>query len=101
VILRNEGGTGNHWILIDTVGTVSNRDGIGARVTVTSKSGLKQRAFVSAAGSYLSSSSKRVHFGLGSDGIIAELEVAWPSGIVQRMKNVEADRILTVTESAK
>lgn len=101
VILRNGGGTGNHWILIDTVGTVSNRDGIGARVTVTSKSGLKQRAIVSAAGSYLSSSSKRVHFGLGSDDIVAELEVAWPGGIVQTIKNVQTDQILTITESAK
>ncbi|MEO8659605.1 MAG: CRTAC1 family protein [Bryobacteraceae bacterium] len=99
VILRNQGGTGNHWILIDTVGTVSNRDGIGARITITSKSGRKQRAFVSTAGSYLSSSSKRVHFGLGSDHIITELEIAWPSGIVQTLKNVEADHVLKVTES--
>ncbi|MBC7926842.1 MAG: CRTAC1 family protein [Bryobacteraceae bacterium] len=101
VVLRNEGGTGNNWILIDTVGTVSNRDGIGARVTITTPSGLRQRAFVTTAGSYLSASSKRVHFGLGLDASIAELEIAWPSGILQTMKRVKANQILTVTESSK
>ena len=99
IILRNEGGTGNHWIAIDTVGTVSNRDGIGARVSITSASGLKQRAFVSAGGSYLSSSAKRVHFGLGSDTVVSELEVVWPSGRIQVVKNVRGDRVIVVSES--
>ena len=98
MILRNEGGTGNHWIQIDTVGTVSNRDGIGARISITSASGLKQRAFVSAGGSYLSSSAKRVHFGLGPDTVVAELEVVWPSGIVQAMKNIHCDQVVVISE---
>jgi hypothetical protein len=101
VILRNEGGSGNHWILIDTVGTVSNRDGIGARVSITGASGMKQHAFVSQGGSYLSSSDKRVHFGLGPDRVIPVIEVAWPSGILQRLENTQADRILTIRESRK
>lgn len=99
VILRNEGGTGNHWIQIDTVGTVSNRDGIGARISITSASGVKQHAFVSTGGSYLSSSAKRVHFGLGQDKVLAQVEVSWPSGAVQTIKNVTADRILVIKES--
>ncbi len=99
VILRNEGGTGNHWIQIETVGTTSNREGIGARIAITSASGLKQRAFVSAGGSYLSSSPKRVHFGLGQDKVMAQVEVSWPSGVIQVLKNVTADRILLITEN--
>ena len=100
VILRNQGGTGNNWILIDTIGTPSNRDGIGARVSIVSESGMKQRAFVSASGSYLSSNDKRVHFGLGQDKSIALLVIEWPSGIVQRLENVRANRVFAVREPA-
>jgi len=101
LILKNEGATGNHWIGIDTVGTTSNREGIGACVSIRTASGLRQRAYVSAGGSYLSSSSKRVHFGLGQDRTIAELEIVWPSGIVQKMKDVPGDQRLTITESRR
>ncbi|MCL5743157.1 MAG: CRTAC1 family protein, partial [Acidobacteria bacterium] len=97
VILQNLG-NGNHWILIDTVGTVSNRDGIGARIHCVSESGLEQWATVSTAGSYQSSSDKRVHFGLGADKSIKLLEIVWPSGIVQKLDQVAADQILTVPE---
>jgi hypothetical protein len=97
VILQNLG-NGNHWILIDTVGTVSNRDGIGARIHCVSESGLEQWATVNTAGSYQSSSDKRVHFGLGADKSIKLLEIAWPSGIVQKLDKVAADQVLTVRE---
>ncbi|MFI5382506.1 MAG: CRTAC1 family protein [Tepidisphaerales bacterium] len=98
MILRNQG-NGNHWILIDTVGTASNRDGIGARIHCVSDAGLEQWATVSTAGSYQSSSDKRVHFGLGAAKTVKLLEIAWPSGTVQKLESIAADRILRVVET--
>jgi len=98
LILMNQGGSGNHWLLINTVGAASNRDGIGARIQLATASGLTQHAYVSTAGSYLSSGDKRVHFGLGKEDRIRSLEIAWPSGKVQRMENIAADQILTIRE---
>ena len=88
----------NHWILIECVGVKSNRDGIGTRIKVTGESGLVQYNHVTTAGSYASSSDKRVHFGLGADAEIREIELRWPSGTVQVLRNVRADRIFKVTE---
>jgi hypothetical protein len=76
----------------------SNRDGIGARIHIVGDSGLEQYGFVSTASSYLSASDKRVHFGLGSDRRLRQIEIRWPSGIVQALKDVAADQILTVKE---
>jgi hypothetical protein len=92
---------GNHWILIQTVGTKSNRDGIGARIKLSGSSGMVQYNHVTTAGSYASSSDRRVHFGLGADSFIKEIEIRWPSGIVQVLHDVKADQILKVTEGAK
>jgi hypothetical protein len=99
-ILHN-GGNGNHWILINTIGTVSNRDGIGAQIQITSESGFQQWDIVSPAGSYLSSSDKRVHFGLGTDRLLKSIEIRWPSGITQTLTGVTADQILTIKEPTK
>ncbi len=98
MILHNEGGTANHWLTVNTTGTVSNRDGIGARVRLVSESGLEQHGIVTTTGSYQSANDKRVHFGLGADKIVKLLEVTWPSGIVQKLENVPIDRIVQVTE---
>jgi len=98
VILMNRGGNGNHWLIVNTVGKRSNRDGIGCTIQVVSNSGGKQHGYVSTAGSYLSASDKRVHFGLGADRVAKVVEITWPSGQVQTLTNVEADRILTVIE---
>jgi enediyne biosynthesis protein E4 len=97
VLMRNSGSK-NHWILINTVGVSSNRDGIGARIHIVGDSGLEQYGFVSTASSYLSASDKRVHFGLGSDRRLRQIEIRWPSGVVQTLKDVAADQILTVKE---
>jgi hypothetical protein len=86
--------------MVNTVGTKSNRDGIGAGLTLIGESGKPQYGFVSTAGSYLSASDKRVHFGLGSDRSARLLEIAWPSGTVQRIENVKADQVLVVREPA-
>ena len=97
-LLYNTSPTRNHWILIQTIGTKSNRDGIGTQIKITSKSGLVQYNQVTTAGSYASSSDKRVHFGLGLDSIVKEVELRWPSGSRQVLRNLKADQILQVTE---
>jgi hypothetical protein len=98
VILHNGGGNGNHWLLVNTVGTSSNRDGIGARIRVVGESGFEQYGIVTTAGSYQSANDKRVHFGLGQDKRAKLVEILWPSGIEQRIEDVAADQILTVKE---
>ena len=97
-LLYNTSTGENHWILIRTVGTKSNRDGIGTQIKITGQSGLVQYNEVTTAGSYASSSDKRVHFGLGRDKTIKEIELRWPSGAVQILRNVKADQILRITE---
>jgi hypothetical protein len=96
-ILRNETPTQNHWLTLKLVGHKSNRDAIGAEVKVVTAKG-SQYATVTTAGSYLSSSDKRVHFGLGSVTAVQSVEIRWPSGIKQRLKNAQIDQILQVDE---
>lgn len=100
-VLKNEGGNGNHWILLNLVGRKSNRDGIGAAIRITAPDGRSQFATVSTAGSYLSSGDKRVHFGLGRENRIQSVEIRWPSGIVQKLTDIKADQLLTITESLR
>jgi hypothetical protein len=97
-LLYNTSTGDNHWIHIRTVGVKSNRDGIGTRIKITGTSGFAQYNHVTTAGSYASSNDPRVHFGLGADKVIKEIELRWPSGSVQLLHNVKADQILTVTE---
>jgi enediyne biosynthesis protein E4 len=97
-LLYNTSTSGNHWIAIETVGTKSNRDGIGTRIKLTGQSGLVQYNAVTTAGSYASSSDKRAHFGLGRDSLVKEIELRWPSGTRQVLRNVGADQILKVIE---
>lgn len=96
-VLHNETPTQNHWLLLKLVGHKSNRDAIGAEVKLVTAKG-PQFATVSTASSYLSSSDKRVHFGLGSESVAQTIEIRWPSGIQQTLKNVRSDQILTVDE---
>ena len=87
-------------LLVNTVGTRSNRDGIGAKVRVTSASGV-QYDHVNTAVGYGCASDKRVHFGLGADTLVKELRIEWPSGIAQTLRDVPADQILIVREAAE
>jgi enediyne biosynthesis protein E4 len=98
-ILHNETPQAGHWLLLKLVGHRSNRDGIGAEIRITTSAG-QQMATVSTASSYLSSGDKRVHFGLGSETVVREIEIRWPSGVVQKLKDVKADQILQVDEPA-
>jgi hypothetical protein len=96
-LLRHTRKNPNHSILVKTLGTKSNRDGIGAVVKVVS-GGLTQYDEVRSGGSYLSSSDLRLHFGLGSRSVIGRLEVLWPSGQRDEILNPPVDRLLTVKE---
>ena len=96
-ILHNETPTQNHWLTLKLVGHKSNRDAIGAEVKLITANGA-QFATVSTAASYLSSSDKRVHFGLGPEAAAQSIEIRWPSGILQTLKNVRADQFLQVDE---
>lgn len=97
-IMLNSADNGNHWLLINTIGRRSNRDGIGARITLTTASGRTLYNHVTTSVGFMSSSDKRVHFGLGAEKSIASVEIRWPSGIVQKLENVKPDQILRVQE---
>jgi hypothetical protein len=96
-VLHNEILTNNHWLLLKLVGHKSNRDAIGAQIKITTGDG-PQYAMVTTAGSYLSSGDKRVHFGLGKQTQVSAIEIRWPSGIKQMLKDVRADQILQIDE---
>ena len=96
LFLRNTSAPQNHWLGLKLVGRRSNRDGIGAQIHLRSAAG-EQWNHVTTAVGYSSASDVRVHFGLGAD-TRASLEIRWPSGAVQRLDDVPADRYLTVRE---
>jgi hypothetical protein len=96
-LLRNKTPTSNHWIEVELIGHKSNRDGIGAEITLTTSQG-KQLETVSTAGSYLSSKDKRAHFGLGVDDKAISIEIRWPSGVRQELSNVRGDQVIRVDE---
>lgn len=89
----------NHWLNIRLQGVKSNRDGIGARIKLVSAGGVQYNHQTSSVG-YASSSLGPVHFGLGTDRIAQSVEITWPSGIVQTLKDIPADQTLKVIESA-
>jgi hypothetical protein len=96
-VLHNATQNQNHWLTLELVGHRSNRDAIGAEVKLVTAKGA-QWATVTTAGSYLSSSDKRVHFGLGSDAVARSIEIRWPSGIFQMLKDIRANQILRIQE---
>jgi hypothetical protein len=101
LLLRNQGGNGNHWLTIRTAGVRSNRDGIGSAIRVVASDGIEQHGYITGSGSYLSSNDPRAHFGLGSARAVKLVEISWPSGIVQKLENVSADRVLPVEEPGR
>ncbi len=96
-LLRNDGGNANHWLEILLIGTKSNRDGVGARVKVSTgdlilydqrKGGM----------SYQSAQDPRLHFGLGSRSNVDAIEIRWPSGSVTRLGSLRSDQIIAIKE---
>jgi hypothetical protein len=100
IVLRNDGGNARSWVRIQTVGRRSNRDGIGARVTVVAASGLTQHFTVNTTVGYLSASDRRLLVGLGGDSSARLVEIQWPSGVTQRFENVAAGQTLVAAEPA-
>jgi enediyne biosynthesis protein E4 len=90
---QNDSASNRHWLIVRLLGTKSNRDGIGARVTV----GNQVRTMTTAIG-YASSSHAGLHFGLGSESSPIRIDVRWPSGIRQTVENVRVDRTLEIRE---
>ena len=99
-ILMNTADSGNHWLIVSLVGHKSARDAIGAKLKLTTASGRNLYNHVAVSVGFMSSSDKRVHFGLGSETKIASLEIRWPSGIDQILRNLAADQFLKVEEPA-
>ena len=91
---------GNHWLDVALEGTRSNRDGIGAAIKVTTASGAQFNHMTTSA-CYASSSAGPVHFGLGADKKAESVEIRWPSGTVQTLTNVPADRVIHAKEPAR
>jgi hypothetical protein len=99
-IWMNESPGTNHWLELKLQGTKSNRDGIGARIKVVTKSGAQYNQMSTSAG-YASSSASPVHFGLGPNVSADLVEIRWPSGMIQQLRDVSGDRIIRVTEPAQ
>jgi enediyne biosynthesis protein E4 len=97
VILRNHGIPGHHWVSFELAGTKSNRLALGARVKLTA-GGMTQSADVRSGGSYLSQSDVRVHFGLAAATKIDSVEIRWPSGATEVLRNLPADQFYSVLE---
>jgi len=97
-ILLNSADGGNHWLLLQLTGHKSNRDAIGAKIKVTTPSGRTLYNHLTTSVGFMSSSDKRVHFGLGEEAAAASIEIRWPSGRLQLLHNVAADRILKIDE---
>lgn len=97
-ILINSAEGGNHWLMLELAGTESNRDAIGAKVKLTTASGRVLYNHVSVSVGFMSSTDKRVHFGLGSEKQVRQIEIRWPRGTVQKLENIGADQFLRVEE---
>jgi hypothetical protein len=96
-VWKNVSPVGNHWLRLRLVGTKSNRDGAGAKIKVVTASGAQYNHVNTAVG-YGGSSDVRVHFGLGPDSLVKELQITWLSGSKQVLRDVAADQSLTIKE---
>ena len=97
-VLRNEGGNRQHWVALELKGHTSNRDGIGAKLKLTTESGKVQYNLVTTTASYLSANDRRVFFGIGAEAKIKEIEIVWPGGHKQIVVNPKVDQFLKVEE---
>jgi len=96
-ILRNDSPKGNHWLQVQLRGVKSNRDGVGARVTVVAGD-LKLVDEVHGGRSYQSHFGSRLHFGLGKHDSVDHIEVEWIGGAAETVKQIPVDQRLTITE---
>jgi enediyne biosynthesis protein E4 len=99
-VWMNRSQPAGRWLDIALEGTRSNRDGIGARIKVVTKTGVQYNHMTTSVG-YASSSDGPVHFGLGADDSAELVEIRWPSGVVQELRNVAANQVKLVKEPAR
>ncbi|MBA0087396.1 MAG: ASPIC/UnbV domain-containing protein, partial [Acidobacteria bacterium Pan2503] len=97
-ILRNVTSNGNHWATLQLVGNKSNRMAIGAQLKVTTEDGASQFDMVSTSAGYGASRDPRAHFGLGPFKTVKQLELRWPSGVRQVLRDLPADQIHRIVE---
>ena len=97
-ILISTADSGNHWLVLSLKGHKSARDAIGAKIKVTTASGRLLYNHVTTSVGFMSSSDKRAHFGLGADTKVSSIEIRWPSGVQQVLKNLAADQFINVEE---
>jgi hypothetical protein len=97
MILRNEGGDGNHWVTFELGATKGNRLAIGARVKIVTGD-MVQIEEVRSGGSYLSQNDLRIHFGTGSNTKIESVEIKWSSGKTEVVKGLMTDKFYSILE---
>jgi enediyne biosynthesis protein E4 len=97
VLLHNEGGRQNNWLMIKARGSKGNTFGLGARVSVDTSGGVQVKE-INNVSSYLSSSDIRLHFGLGTSNIVRRIELVWPSGTKQTLTDVAVNQVLAIEE---
>ena len=102
-LLRCDSHLQNNWIKVKTIGTKSNRSGIGARLRCVSRPPDEGRQHsqideVRSGGSYISQNDLRVHFGLGKAQKVELLEIKWPSGEVDTLRDVDPNQVMVVKE---
>ena len=97
MVLRNPGVPGRHWVSFELGGTKSNRMAIGAQLKLVA-GGMTQTGEIHSGGSYISMNDTRVHFGVGQATTIDSLEIRWPSGKVETIKDLQADKFYSILE---
>jgi len=97
-ILRNVTTNDNNWVIFRLVGTKSNRMAIGAQLKVTTEDGNSQYDIVSTSAGFGASRDPRAHFGLGKSKTVKQLEIRWPSGVRQVLKDLPANQIHQIVE---
>lgn len=91
-------GNGNQWLEVKLIGTSSNRQALGAKVTIKTGSTIQYWELNGADGHYLSQGAARLHFGLGQVSMVDQITIKWPSGLSNILTNVSADQQIVVTE---
>ena len=100
-VFHNTSKNENHWLLLKLTGVKSNRMGIGASIRLTADNGSIQYNHVTTSTGYASASDARVHFGLGSSKLAKEIQILWPSGRKQVLRDVAVDRIVEIAEPSR
>jgi hypothetical protein len=100
-VFHNTTRNANHWMLLKLTGVKSNRMGIGAQIRVTAENGSMQYNHVTTSTGYASASDARVPFGMGASRVAKEIQIKWPSGRMQVLRDVAVDRVIEISEPSR